>query len=510
MYFEQVGPKLEDLHQLLKKDEVLQELARQPLMLSIMTLAYQDKSTYALASENIETVEMRRNHLFDTYIEKMFGRFARTKNELYTPEQAKAWLVCLARKMIAHNQVPFFVEGIQPKWLDQSKKRIFSGLFGLISYLIAGLILALGFDLLLDRVGSHPANISSTAPIMGGFIGLVLWLNDRLHVPIIWNWKKRLFMGLICGLVLVSFPGIDGGVSYGILISLSFGWLGNLSEIRTVDMMTGSWRKAIVYGIIFAIIIGLISGFLEGIVVGLIILILYLVAHYGTTPVDQMVDQFMDQIAAQSVDPIPPQLLEFISASLLEFINSLKPESALTIGLFIWLSQALINGILVGPFIALILGRNNQQLSQTTYPGQRLVHSYRNSIRFLLSTALLAGGITLAKYFFEQYLSVMPNEVEFSMELIAPIAILAMLSIGISLMLSFALACGLIGVLRFGGIALLQHYAFRRCCPQLFTLAPHPLPRLLRRPHLPPPCRRGIYLCPPLIDGAFCGDVPRR
>ena len=83
------------IRQILKKDTVLRELAETPLFLSIMTLAYRDRpSKDILVSEDLE---LQRKLLFDTYIDQMFDRVARTKKELYTPEQTKRWLALFAR-----------------------------------------------------------------------------------------------------------------------------------------------------------------------------------------------------------------------------------------------------------------------------------------------------------------------------------------------------------------------------------------------------------------------------
>ncbi|MFP4222349.1 MAG: NACHT domain-containing protein, partial [Phormidium sp.] len=68
-YFQGTGEALAGVAQVMEEDTHLREFGRSPLMLSIMSLAYQGMS----ASELQETVtpEERRQHLFDTYIERM-------------------------------------------------------------------------------------------------------------------------------------------------------------------------------------------------------------------------------------------------------------------------------------------------------------------------------------------------------------------------------------------------------------------------------------------------------
>jgi energy-coupling factor transporter ATP-binding protein EcfA2 len=69
-YLDRVGEPLQGVKVLLQEDAALQELAKSPLTLSVMTLAYQGRSMEELAQ--IASVEERRKHLLDAYIERMF------------------------------------------------------------------------------------------------------------------------------------------------------------------------------------------------------------------------------------------------------------------------------------------------------------------------------------------------------------------------------------------------------------------------------------------------------
>ncbi len=108
-YFEQAGSDLAGVHQILKNDDILQEMVKQPLILSIMTLAYQGRSAKKIENESLNTIETRHKHLFDIYIQRMFERVARTKNEIYSPEQTMRWLSWLAQKMNSFNAVPYLI-----------------------------------------------------------------------------------------------------------------------------------------------------------------------------------------------------------------------------------------------------------------------------------------------------------------------------------------------------------------------------------------------------------------
>jgi hypothetical protein len=68
------GAKLVTLSKTIENDSLLQELARTPLMLSIMSLAYQGAGGGELATHKGDSAEKRRKQIFSLYVEKMFQR----------------------------------------------------------------------------------------------------------------------------------------------------------------------------------------------------------------------------------------------------------------------------------------------------------------------------------------------------------------------------------------------------------------------------------------------------
>ena len=94
-YLDSIGSDFAGLRALIQKDKVLRELAQSPLMLNIMTLAYQGVAVEDLPIT--EVLEERRKQLFDDYIERMFHRLNRSKGEQrYSEAQTKHWLTWLA------------------------------------------------------------------------------------------------------------------------------------------------------------------------------------------------------------------------------------------------------------------------------------------------------------------------------------------------------------------------------------------------------------------------------
>jgi len=97
---------------------VLQELAKTPLMLSVMSLAFQGGGADELATQKRDSPEERRKQIFHLYVEKMFQRKGTTSLE-FPKEKVSGWLSWLAREMRNHLQSVFFVEDLQPSWLGE-------------------------------------------------------------------------------------------------------------------------------------------------------------------------------------------------------------------------------------------------------------------------------------------------------------------------------------------------------------------------------------------------------
>jgi hypothetical protein len=206
-YLTRVGSELAAISTALHTDVTLQELAKSPLMLNIMTLAYQDVSIEELPSRSLEE---RCQHLFNAYIERMFNR--RAANSRYSKEQTKRWLIWLAQRMVQESQTIFLIERLQPDWLQTTYQKF---------------LFAIGIGLI--------------ACLSGGIgIGMIVWLLIGLR------------FGLIAGLML--------GLSSGIIAGLIFGWISN--QISPVETVKWSWVKArnnLKIGLIFGLIVGLID-----------------------------------------------------------------------------------------------------------------------------------------------------------------------------------------------------------------------------------------------------------
>jgi hypothetical protein len=134
-YFQKARPQLAALESALLRDPDLQGLAQSPLMLSVMTLAYQGLPLVSMEGREWSTAD-----IFSTFIDRMFER--KGKRALpYSKEMTVAWLSRLARGLQACNQTVFLIEQLQPTWLKSPTQR---WSYVLASRLLVGTAMGLG------------------------------------------------------------------------------------------------------------------------------------------------------------------------------------------------------------------------------------------------------------------------------------------------------------------------------------------------------------------------------
>ena len=290
-YLERLSPDLDSLRDALLKDRELQKFAKTPLILSIMTLAYQGRPVEELQS--IGSTEDRHRHLFETYVDQMFKRTTRIDPKLYPKEKTIRWLSWLARKMSENNQTVFLIERMQPNWLETSnQKKLYSDINFLIFFLLYGSVywllgwIYISFD------------FSFISGIFFGFIfGLIggpgetietvesfKWsLKALLHGPIL-GFVGGIVIGIIYGLILwelgnrtISNHMFDYAIMFGIQFGLlAFGVITKRTIIAEMEMRTvpnqgirQSAKNGIIVGLAFMIASVLIFGSIFGWFVGL-------------------------------------------------------------------------------------------------------------------------------------------------------------------------------------------------------------------------------------------------
>jgi DNA polymerase III delta prime subunit len=333
-YLECPGDELRALRTLLHSDGTWLELAQNPLVLSMMVLAYGGASLTNLPA--FDTVEARRKHLFNAYVRRMFMRGKREVS--YTPKQTAEWLVWLARKMVERSQTVFLIERMQPGWLDTNAQRwlyriitvlacvlIFGLLGGSLGVLVSGLVSGLIFGLIfgwgrkiktVEAWGWSWRRALRRLLTVGLPGGLVIWLISELLGSFLAALAFMLtslldvllvvtilfvFVGLVDPFAAFYFvedavakAGLTAGLAFGLLAGL-FGGLGRRQvEARSMVVNQGIWlsaRRTLIAGLIFGLAAGLAAGLvagqnvgvdegllvglLGGVVGGLIVLLLY-------------------------------------------------------------------------------------------------------------------------------------------------------------------------------------------------------------------------------------------
>jgi adenylate kinase family enzyme len=277
-YIEQAGERLSALKAVLQQDEDLQALATTPLILSIMSLAYQDCTPEEIALH--DNTKNYRKHIFNSYIKRMLRR--RKATQQYSEEKTLQWLIWLAQRMTVVSQTVFLIEQLQPSWLptkgQQFQYRLESGL---IAGLIVGMISGFGEGLisgLYDALTIGPRE----GLIIGIFFG---FLGDIKPIETLkWSWRELkiglrsgLMVGLMSGLMVRLFGGLRNSLKGGpiaglilVLVIVSFGGLmGALiggfrgaeiqHRVKPNQGIFQSARNAVIIGMCVVLIIGLMS-----------------------------------------------------------------------------------------------------------------------------------------------------------------------------------------------------------------------------------------------------------
>lgn len=241
-YLDQAGEEFSGVNLALNTDPVLQELARSPLMLSIMVLAYQGMPVSAFAQMSLAE---RQEHLWNRYINRMFER--KQSHSHYPKSLVLHWLQFLSQKTIQESQTLFLIEQLQPSWLSSRTQH---RLYVFLSGLIAGLLIEWGFGLPLGIISGMLTFQMILGLLSGVSLGIVASLSSeiRLFTTIKWalSWKN---------LFKFALPGVISGPFLGILF-----WL--ISKLMNLANL--SFLYALNNGIMTGLIIAGISTIFSG------------------------------------------------------------------------------------------------------------------------------------------------------------------------------------------------------------------------------------------------------
>ena len=290
-YLSGAGVELLVVRKTLQHDPTLQELAQTPLMLSIMTLAYQGMSVVDLGL--LDTAEARRTHVFDAYVQRMFER--RGVEQCYSPEQTVHWLSWLAQKMAQHGQSVFLIERIQPSWLELQDLPWLSDTTHKLLSVLAGALGGTLFGVLIARPGGNvPAGVGggvAIAVLVGILVSAVLGFTGKLSprglikpvevIGLSWETLKgRLLYWLFNVLTIGVISLLSGGIRGALLLTPCFGILGlfviilpvlfkalSVREIESRRVPNQGIRRSATNAAAF-VLIGLMVGLTSGVAIG--------------------------------------------------------------------------------------------------------------------------------------------------------------------------------------------------------------------------------------------------
>jgi len=288
-YLAAAGSQLIALRLAIKGDPTIREMARSPLMLSVMSSAYSHsrEDLTGVLDENSDiprsSIGYWRRHLFDAYVQRMFH--VRGNHDTYTKEQTELWLGWLARQMFEFNSSQLLIEQLQPSWLPNRNWRWYYMMaVGFLTGLAAGILMWLFGQLLLlnDRhlLGPYESLIAQiprhdqkyayalTIIIANIILGLILAFlqgnyfeqlrrQDKESESHGWRYQRHLAsVALVIGLLTISTIALASSLSvasiWGISEVVVFLTIARYiygrsfrHDIRLVEALSWSWTNAI-------------------------------------------------------------------------------------------------------------------------------------------------------------------------------------------------------------------------------------------------------------------------
>ena len=516
-YLVSAGAQVEALRVALSMDLDLQELATTPLMLSVLTLAYQGTPLDEITA--LDSLKTRKQQIFDTYVQRMLKR--RSAETRYTPQQTTQWLSWLARRMKKQGQTIFYLERMQPDWLPEGRLsrayerlaiRLLGILIGVLVSLVVGMLissfLGIAFGIFFGPIGGLLGGLFSGRNIANPSEERRLgsWKISWCHF-IIGPLRNGLLVGLIYGLISGLSERLSTGLSIGLSIGLGGVLLsvifekGNAAQLQTethVRSWRSLWRRLInaghvrnglLAGLIYGLSLGLSSwlirrlslglglGLISGLSVGLIgiLLSVILVGRDRTIqPTETIVWSWRSLMQSLiNVRHMRNALLVGILVGLIYGLISGLSERLIS-GLIAGLSLGLGLGLSVGLSYWLLLGLFNGLSSDTLDERRRIApnQGIRRSARYSILVGLIGGLVSSPIVILSVVLS-------YGLGLGLSVGQRYGLSYGLSLGLRYGLSLGLIaglaggllaGLLN-GGLACIQHGVLRwllwrsRCIP---------------------------------------------
>jgi energy-coupling factor transporter ATP-binding protein EcfA2 len=236
-FLEKAGDSLVGLKTLLQQDAELEKFAETPLIFNIMSLAYQGVSAEDLLPQ-FRSTEDRYQTLWNAYIERMLRRKGALAK--YPKEKVKYWLSWLAKQMIQESRTVFFIEKMQPSWLQNRGERIvYLASLLLLGWLIGNLSVSLKEGGLFFVNPLEVLNLLVLYPFL---------IKIKPVEQISWSWSRA-----------------KSGFIFGFILGFIFGFI--LSFVAGLEFRAEERNIILIGGFIFGLFGGLFPGLYKGLIV---------------------------------------------------------------------------------------------------------------------------------------------------------------------------------------------------------------------------------------------------
>lgn len=433
-YLEGVGAELSEVRRALYSDFTLRELAQSPLMLSVMSLAYQDISDQVLAEGQLDSVEARRRYLFAVYVERMFKH--RGGDQDRTPKQTVNWLIWLAQKMAQHGQTVFLIESMQPGWLTTRAQRWIYAIGVMFTVVLpVGLLVGLGGGLPV-KLGGGPRIGLTFGLGIGLAAGLTVWLAVRQTYGLAGMLAVGLAFGRTFGLTVGLAIGMAAGLAFGLTGKwMTGGSAAKWDKIEVVETLSWSWSRAMLglavgltagltfglivwnaigrpFGLTFGLNFGLAFGLAEGLAIG---------AFSGLTSVQVGKRMIPNQGIWQSAkNALRVGLVVWLAVGLpIGLASGLAwglvygPGSGLTVGLTVGLTIGLAFGLAVGLFFGGLASIQHFTLRFILYRNGYMPWSYARFLDYAAERIFLrkvGGGYIFVHRLLQDYFASLASQ----------------------------------------------------------------------------------------------------
>lgn len=261
-FLEWAGARVQGIREAIEGDQELHTLIATPLMLLVLVQAYTGQTVEHIHSSG--SLSQRNQQIFAAYVETMLARY---RLPLFRNAQLQIWLRSFARLLAENHTTEFFIEDMQPDWLQGKRERqwywmlvIIAGfglamlLFGILGYCAAGLTaIAIHIldDRVLDRMILHEwAFEGAQYGALGGIVGVCVALARRrtIRIPQLLRLSRASIIRAVLPALII---GIIGTFFSGLML-----WYWSPDQIPWL----ASSVAGIVIGATALIIIGLTSG----------------------------------------------------------------------------------------------------------------------------------------------------------------------------------------------------------------------------------------------------------